>query len=379
MVSANHALSNSAQVQTNGRPKFLCCNMNQSHLNTSYAITTQDIVFAAFYSFIVFFGVLGNALVIVIVRKTRSSHTPTDYLLTNLAVADLVTLLFCPGFYELVIDDLQLLVDSSFLRDIICKLFLGNAVVCIAFDASVINLCVIAVERFLAIAKPFNSDWNLTRRQAGLAVALIWMTAITSSFPDILWTKYDKNETTSDISAARVYRPCMRPWAVYHHSSNVKIYIVVHAVTLIIVPSIIISFSYISAFISIKRSPSAPASCEPSREQNSRRLLKLLISLAAAFCVLCLPFAGFFFYVASLDQRQLSYRSTSLTLIHSIVRLLIFSNSFVNPLLYAAQSTNYRDTFKGLCCKINSHGVAVRKTNNVTSRTRRCKEDETVV
>lgn len=354
--------------------------MNQSHFNSSYtAITTQEIVFIAFYSFIAFFGVLGNVLVIVIVRKTRSSHTPTDYLLTNLAVADLVTLLFCPGFYELAIDDLQLLdkVGFSFLKDIICKMFLGNAVVCIAFDASVINLCVIAVERFLAIVRPFNSDWNLTRRQAGLAVALIWVMAVTSSFPDILWTKYDNKATTSDLSA-RLY-PCMRPWTVYHHSSNVKIYIVIHVVTLIIVPSIVISFSYISVFISIKRSPSAPASCEPSREQSSRRLLKLLISLAAAFCVLCLPFAGFFLYVALLDQRQLRHRSASLTLIHSIVRLLIFSNSFVNPLLYAAQSTNYRDTLKGLCCKINLHGDAVRETNNVTSRTRRCEEADAVV
>ena len=329
--------------------------MNQSQFYSPYAITSEDIVFTTLYSFITFFGVLGNAVVLTIVRKTRSKHTTTDYLLMNLAVADLLTLLFCPGFYEIALNNFGL--DSSLMKDIICKLFFGNAIVCIAFDASVLNLCVIAIERFIAVVKPFNSHWNLTRKKSYLAMALVWIMAVFSSFPDILWT----NDSTAQDESSRRY-PCTRPWSVYQHSSALKAYIISHSLLLIIVPSIVISVCYVSAFISLKGRSAEPASAETDK-QNTRRLLKLLLSLAVAFCALCLPYAGFFLYVVSIHQNQLQNQYSHLLLVHRVVRLLTFSNSFVNPILYAAQSTNYRDTIKGLCCKTKSNNAGQAKTD----------------
>ena len=330
--------------------------MNQSQFNSSYVITSEDIVFATLYSFIVFFGVLGNAAVITIVRKTRSKHTTMDYLLMNLAAADLLTLLFCPGFYEVALYNFR--PDSSLMGDIICKLFFGSAVVCIAFDASVLNLCVIAVERFIAVVKPFHSHWNLKRKKANLALAFVWIMAFFSSFPDILWT----NHNTAQDESSRRY-PCTRPWSVYQHSSVLNAYIISHSLLLIVVPSIVISFCYVSVFISLKGRSEEPRPAPPGDNQNTSGLLKLLISLTVAFCVLCLPFAAFFLYVVSIDQNQLEHQYSSLLLGHRVVRLLIFFNSFVNPVLYAAQSTNYRDTIKGSCCKISSNNAGHRKAD----------------
>ena len=132
--------------------------MDESFSNRSHGpskTTSQDIVFATLYSFMVFFGVVGNGVVIAIVRKTPSMRTTTNYLLLNLAVADLLTLLLCPGIYDFALNSLRI---NSTLGDIVCKLFTGNAVVCITFDASVLTLCVIAVERYVAIVKPFKSS-----------------------------------------------------------------------------------------------------------------------------------------------------------------------------------------------------------------------------
>lgn len=157
--------------------------MNQSQFNSSYSITSEDIVFATLYSFIVFFGVLGNGIVITIVRRTRSTHTTTDYpRLLNLAVADLLTLLFCPGLYDFALNNFRF--SSSLLGDISCKFFAGNAIVWIAFDASMLKLCVIAIERFIGIVKPFNSEWNLTRKKACLTISVVWIMAVIFSFPD---------------------------------------------------------------------------------------------------------------------------------------------------------------------------------------------------
>ena len=47
-------------------------------------------------------GFIGNVLVIRIVHKTRQMHTPTNYLLANMAVSDVITILLflCNKFTE---------------------------------------------------------------------------------------------------------------------------------------------------------------------------------------------------------------------------------------------------------------------------------------
>ena len=46
-----------------------------------------------------FAGLIGNVLVIRIVHKTREMHTTTNYLLANLPVSDVITILVRPPFY----------------------------------------------------------------------------------------------------------------------------------------------------------------------------------------------------------------------------------------------------------------------------------------
>lgn len=323
-------------------------NMNVSKSNESNSpvslVSSDDIVFAALYSLIVFFGVLGNALVITIVRKTPSMHTTTNLLLMNLAVADLLTLLLCPGMYDFVINRLN--INSTF-GSIICKLFAGNAIVCITFDASVLTLCVIAVERYIAIVKPFKSGrWNISPRRTGPVIILIWFMAVILSFPDSLWTKYNTAHT------ANMY-PCTRPWTL-NPMPYVKAYIITHCLIMIVLPSFLISFCYLSVLKVLKWDLADPVIDEADKS-NRKRLLKLLVSLAVAFCLLCLPFAGFFLYVTAIGAEEVQQNFVSLFLAHRIVRILIFFNSFVNPLLYAAQSTNYRKAFQRLLCRDNTN------------------------
>ena len=317
--------------------------MNESNVSASYLITSQDKVFTSLYSFIVFFGVVGNSIVITIVRKTPSMHTTTNFLLMNLAVADLLTLSLCPGVYDFALHNIRLSTTSG---DIFCKILAGNAVVCISFDASVLTLCVIAVERYIGIIRPFKRTGHLTRKTLGFAMAAIWLMAIISSFPDISWTEFNSKKV---LSASRY--PCTRPWTVKHQPSKFRSYIISHSVVLIVLPSILISFCYISVFAELKSRSSEPDENEKSKK-DMERLLRLLVLLAVAFCILCLPFAGFFLYLAALSPDQVKQRFTSLFLVHRIVRFLIFSNSFINPILYAAQSTNYREVLQqNLCCK----------------------------
>lgn len=308
--------------------------------NNTNIITTVDIVFASLYSFIVFFGVLGNVIIITIVRKTPSMHTTTNFLLTNLAVADLISLLFCPGFYDFALKSVSL---SQPIGDFVCKIFVGNAVLSITILESIFMLVVVAVERYVALVKPFQTNSRLRKENVSFAIAATWTLATLVCIPGILSNNYDKR--------AEKY-PCNRPWTLNNLEGLKKAYISVFCLVFMIVPAVVILFCYLRIFYGVYFLGDIyrERTGDVEEKKSRKHLLKLLASLVAAFVICCMPFAVFFLYVSFVSQVTIIENFDTLHLIHKTVRFLLILNSFVNPLLYAAQSPNYRQGFKRLFC-----------------------------
>ena len=200
--------------------------------DTTCMIAAQDIVFAAFYSLIVFPGVIGNSIVITIVRKTPSMHTTTNYLLMNLAVADLLTLLLCPGLYDFALTSVHL---QEFLGDLICKLFAGNAVAPITINVAVLTVCTIAVERYLALVKPFR-DLRVSKDSVGTIIAFLWIVSLLSCVPDIFENTYVENASSK--------YPCKRPWSLEEYFRH-KPFIIFNSVCFGFVSSLVLLFCYL--------------------------------------------------------------------------------------------------------------------------------------
>ena len=91
---------------------------------------------------------IGNVLVIRIVHKTRDMHTPTNYLLANMAVSDVITILMWPLYFFGV---------GKFVRR-----FLGLVEISIMVSST--TLTVLAVERYHAILKPFRTGLQLKKK-----------------------------------------------------------------------------------------------------------------------------------------------------------------------------------------------------------------------
>lgn len=306
-------------------------------------ITSKDIAFATLYSFIVLFGVVGNSIVITIVRKTPSMHTTTNYLLVNLAVADLLSLLFCPGLYDFALHKVKL---TQTVGDFVCKVFAGNAVLSVTVLESIFTLTVVAVERCLSLVKPFNTSARLKKENVGYAIAITWILASIICLPGFLSNNYDEY--------AKEY-PCNRPWTLNKLVPSKKTYIRTFCVLCMITPAFVILFCYFSIFYGIhfKKSICREIPGDVAEAKAKKRLLKLLVSLAVAFVVCCSPFAVFFLYVSLISQSTLCRDYDTLHLVHRSVRFLLILNSFINPLLYAAQSSNYRKAFKSLICPLS--------------------------
>jgi hypothetical protein len=118
-----------------------------------------------FYSIILLVGVTGNVLVIVIVMRYRDMRNATNFLLTNLSVADLFLLLFCTadGYQHLYGKDKHRLgkfmcMKTSKMKPIV-RFFLGRfspfvqnaTAIC-----SVLTIMAISYERYVAICQPLK-------------------------------------------------------------------------------------------------------------------------------------------------------------------------------------------------------------------------------
>ncbi|NP_001155849.1 dopamine receptor type D2 [Nasonia vitripennis] len=132
--------------------------------------------------------VFGNTLVIIAVIRERYLHTSTNYFITSLAFADcLVGLVVMPFsvIYEVLEKHWLFTLDWCDIWHSLDVLF---------STASILNLCVISVDRYWAIKDPFSYPTRMTRRLAILLIALVWLASSLISFPAIIWWRIVRSD-----------------------------------------------------------------------------------------------------------------------------------------------------------------------------------------
>ncbi|XP_026296900.1 serotonin receptor 7 isoform X1 [Apis mellifera] len=146
--------------------------------NSPYTVT-QAILIALVLGSIIVGTVIGNILVCVAVFLVRKLRRPCNYLLVSLAVSDLcVALLVMP---------MALLYEISgnwSFGAIMCDLWVSFDV--LSCTASILNLCMISVDRFCAITKPLKYGVKRTPRRMIVYVSLVWLGAACISLPPLL-------------------------------------------------------------------------------------------------------------------------------------------------------------------------------------------------
>lgn len=135
----------------------------------------------AFLFLFSFFTVCGNTLVILSVIRERYLHTATNYFITSLAVADcLVGLVVMPfsAIYEV-------LFNTWFWGEDWCDIWRSLDV--LFSTASILNLCVISLDRYWAITDSLSYPMKMTKTRALGLIAAVWLCSSAISFPAIVW------------------------------------------------------------------------------------------------------------------------------------------------------------------------------------------------
>lgn len=260
-------------------------------------------------------GVAANAMVLLVVMKKKSMRSTTNLLLSNVATSDLITLVASREIFVKV--------ESKNLGNFFCKF----VVLIPSFTAcsSALTLAAVAIERYHALVKPFESGLRLTKRGVKFAVVAVWIVSLASVVPLMIYSYYNKSFPDD----------CRYSW----DDKTRNGYGYATASLLLFTPSIVIFFCYGSIIYGVK--------CGTiSQTEDFHSKLKMVRKLAfvTVLFLLCHGVYGFFFLElveVKLDPILLSF-----------LDLLLYFNCAINPWIYAFQSLNYRAAIREMfvCC-----------------------------
>lgn len=150
--------------------------------------------------------VLSNAFVLTTILLTKKLHTPANYLIGSLATTDLlVSILVMP------ISIAYTTTRTWNFGQILCDIWVSSDITCCT--ASILHLCVIALDRYWAITDALEYSKRRTAGHAAAMIAAVWVISICISIPPLFWRQATAQEmsdclvNTSQISYT-IYSTC---------------------------------------------------------------------------------------------------------------------------------------------------------------------------
>jgi hypothetical protein len=171
-VNTNYAMNPEAPVA------YINVTMTSQEMAPPAIRLGHAIVIGALLGILIVVTLLGNSLVITAVASFRRLRSVTNYFVVSLAVADItVATLVMP--YALLY---EIFAEWRF-GWIFCYFWISCDVMCCT--ASILHLCVIALDRYLAITQPFSYHTKMSKKRALLMIASVWICSGAISFVPI--------------------------------------------------------------------------------------------------------------------------------------------------------------------------------------------------
>ena len=297
-------------------------------------------------------------MTICIVLTKPYMRSVTNYLIANMAVADLL-MTFSAMPYSVAYMYLESRWFGGTMGMITCKLLHFSVALSIA--ASVLSLVVIALDRFFAVVYPFKRS-SLIRR-ISVVSSVIWILSILSTSPYLYCFK--------SLPLADGNYHCFLSWEHVADSREAsRIFWSFLFIALYVIPVFIIAvfYSIVSFKLWIRKIPGNPTAANLRHaEFSKRRTIKMLIIIVIIFTLCWLP--SHLMHLFVLYDEKL-YNKTP-----PLLRLIAFGishgNSAINPYLYMALNRNFRRAYVDVlrsCCSparnlVRSYG------SNTTSQT----------
>uniref|UniRef100_A0A8B9N4X6 5-hydroxytryptamine receptor 6 n=1 Tax=Accipiter nisus TaxID=211598 RepID=A0A8B9N4X6_9AVES len=300
---------------------------------------------AAFLCFIILLTTAGNFLLILLIVTQRSLRNTSNYFLVSLFMSDLMV-----GLVVMPPAMLNQLYGRWVLRGDFCSLWYSFDVMCCS--ASILNLCVISLDRYLLIISPLKYKLRMTSCRALWLILATWTLAALASFLPIKmgWHELEFEVRSPNVTSQGDEDQCRLLVSLP--------YALVASCLTFFLPSAAISFTYCRILLAARKQavqvaslasnvatattdetvPQVPctlsqpmASSESRRftSKHSKKALKASLTLGillGMFFVAWLPF-----FVTNVTQAVCSCVPASF---FDVLTWLGYCNSTMNPIIY---------------------------------------------
>ncbi|XP_068428973.1 trace amine-associated receptor 13c-like [Clinocottus analis] len=266
-----------------------------------------------------------NLLVIVSISHFRQLHNPTNLLILSLAVSDLlVGLLLMP--VEIIYIE-----ACWFLGDVLCTLYyLADYIIT---TASVANMVLISVDRYIAICDPLRYPTKVTKRRAQHCVCLCWIWSVI--FRIVLLHDHLKEPGRSNSC----FGECV---VVINYVAGV-----VDLVFTFIVPILVIIVLYMRVFVvAVSQARAMRSHVAASTTQRSgavtvkKKEMKAARTLGLVILVFLFCFCPYYYPALAGEDTSIDASSASFEI------WLAHFNSCLNPVIYAFFYPWFRKSIK---------------------------------
>ncbi|CRK89466.1 CLUMA_CG003205, isoform C [Clunio marinus] len=146
---------------------------------------------ASLMIFIIIAAIFGNLLVIISVMRVRKLRVITNYFVVSLALADIMVAMMAMTFnFSVQITGRWLF--GRFMCDV------WNSLDVYFSTASILHLCCISVDRYYAIVKPLKYPINMTKRKVAIMILTTWISPALLSFVPIFCGWYTTKKHLAD-------------------------------------------------------------------------------------------------------------------------------------------------------------------------------------
>ncbi|XP_051574119.1 C-C chemokine receptor type 5-like [Myxocyprinus asiaticus] len=271
------------------------------------------------YSLFFVVGFLGNILVVWVLLMGVKLRSMTDICLLNLALADLLLVSSLPFLAHYAR-------DQWIFGGVMCTIVLSAYH--IGFYSGIFFIVLMSVDRYLAVVHAVFALRVRTRTYGILASVVIWIIAVSSSFPELMYLKISYKNITEKLCTS--YPPDDQ--SSKHFSKTFGIFKM--NILGLIIPLIVIGFCYSMIL-------SRLLTARSSRKQAMR----LVIVVMVVFFICWAPY-NFAAFVKALELKELIAHScessNAITLSLQITEAVAYSHSCLNPILYGFVGEKFR-------------------------------------
>ncbi|XP_043935430.1 trace amine-associated receptor 4-like [Protopterus annectens] len=273
----------------------------------------------------------GNLVVIISITHFHQLHTPTNFLILSLAVADCLL-----GLMVMPFSMIRSVETCWYFGNTFCKIHTScDMMLC---TCSILHLCIIAIDRYYAVCDPLHYVTKMTGQVTGVFLAIIWSVSLFLSF-GLVFSEVNLEGIAEYVNSISCDGYCSL--------IQNKVWGIVAPTVAFFIPAFVMVGIYVKIFaiaerhVKVARIPDKVPTVSNSKlkKNNERKAAKTLGIVMGIFLFCWLPF-----FITTVVDPFLNF-STPSVLFDTALWLGYFNSTF-NPIIYAFFYTWFREALK---------------------------------